>query len=384
MRLAFAACLLLGAAPAAAQPQYGHRYVEPTEAIVVTGIRIRDYRDRLAACLARNCPPDEDIAATLALAEALFLEGEYGEARNAAWASIGRNRRHAAQYPEPVSGLYRAHSRLSRHLGFDREALRSANEVLDSLQAGIPEEDFRHFTARFELASLQMTMGRYWAAQRELDRVARRARRAGRDDVAVMAELRSLLYEDVVLPNGPARARLIELSRQTDPDRQLEATGAKALLARIYIGEGERERAAELLAEIGSGTTAQRRLIFTPRYQLLGANPDGDGLVRWPENFEGKWIDVGFWVMPDGRVGELEVLRSGGETVWARPLLESIRGRVYSTSDQPTYRLERYTLTARREQSTGTHMQLQMSDMARVEYLDLTLPDGSTADPPTP
>ena len=382
MRLVIAAGMLLIAAQSDAR--FGENGIEPIEPIIVTGIRIQDYRDRLAACLARNCPPDEDIAATLALAEALFLEGEYGEARNVAWASIGRNRGHAAQYPEPVSGLYRAHSRLSRHLGFDREALRSANEVLDSLQAGIPEEDFRHFTARFELAAMQMASGRYNAAQRELDRIARRARDSGRDDVAVMAELRSLLYEDVALPNGPARARLIQLSRQTDPERRLETTGAKALLARIYIGEGERERAAELLAEIGAGTSAQRRLIFAPRYQLLGANAEGDGLLRWSENFEGKWIDVGFWVMPDGRVAELEVMRSGGETVWARPLLESIRGRVYSTAEEPTYRLERYTLTARREQPTGSHIQRQMSDMARVEYLDLTLPEAPAGDPPTP
>lgn len=35
--------------------------------IVVTGQRILDYRDRLAACLARRCPPNEDIDATLAL-----------------------------------------------------------------------------------------------------------------------------------------------------------------------------------------------------------------------------------------------------------------------------------------------------------------------------
>jgi hypothetical protein len=76
----------------------------------------------------------------------------------------------------------------------------------------------------------------------------------------------------------------------------------------------------------------------------------------------------------------MEVLRSGGEDVWARPLLESIRGRLYSTADEPTYRLERYTLTAAREQPTGTRMQQQMSDTARIEYLDLT---AEHAPPPT-
>ena len=383
MRVVIAASLLIAAAPAAAQSQYGERYTEPTQEIVVTGIRIQDYRDRLTACLARGCPPNEDIDATLALAEALFLEGEYGEARTVARESIRRNRDHAAQYPEPVSDLYRAHMRLARHLGFDREALQSANGILDALQTGIPQEDYRHFTARFELAEMRFAMGEYGqyrAAQRELAQLVREARRAGRNDVAVMAELRSLMYEDIAVPNSGARARLVELAGLTDPARRLEAVGARAVLARIYRSEGEIERADALLAEIGRGDSAQRRLLHAPRYQLIAMGPvDGESLPRVAENFEGKWIDVGFWVLPDGRVSELEVLRSGGDVVWARPLLQSIRGRLYSSADEPTYRLERYTLTAGREQPTGTRMQLQMSDRARVEYLDLT---GENAPPP--
>jgi tetratricopeptide (TPR) repeat protein len=381
MRAAVAACLLLTAMPAAAQSQYGQRYAEPTEEIVVTGIRIRDYRDRLAACLARNCPPNEDIDATLALAEALLLDGEYGEARTVARESIRRNRGHAAQYPEPVSDLFRTHMRLARHTGWDREAIQSAHNILNALQAGIPQEDHRHFTARFELAELLMTMGRYRPAKRELERLARLARAAGRDDVAIMADLRGLLYDEIALPRGPARARLIELASLADPARRLETMGATALLARIYRSEGDNERADTLLAQIGRGNSRQRRLLHAPRYELIGLQPaDGESFVRVAENFEGKWIDVGFWVMPDGRVAEMEVLRSGGESVWARPLLQSIRGRLYSTAEEPTYRLERYTLTAGREQPTGTRMQQQMSDTARIEYLDLT---AGHAPPPT-
>ena len=384
MRLVLAACLLATAGPALAQSQYGERYTEPTEPIVVTGVRIQDYRDRLAACLARNCPPDEDIDATLALAEALLVNGDYREARTTAAASIRRNRDQAQAYPEPVSDLYRAHARLSRHTGFDDDALQSSQQILNALQAGIPVEDHRHFTARFEIAEMQMGMGRYWAAQRELRRLARRARDAGREDVAVMADLRILLYQDVRLPQGPARQRLIELSQLTDSERRLESLGAKAILARIYRSEGNTARAAALLAEIGRGTAGRRRLIHSPRIQVLGANRSADGLLRWSENFEGKWVDVGFWVLPGGQVADLEVVASGGDTVWARPLLEAIRGRLYSTAEEPTYRLERYTLTARRERPTGSHLERQMSDMARIEYLDLTVPDSAPGDPPTP
>src|SRR5688500_15279827 len=270
MRAAIVACLLLTTVPAAAAAQQGReRYTEPTEAIVVTGIRIQDYRDRLAACLARNCPPNEDIDASLALAEALLLNGDYGDSRAAVQASLRRNRDEAGQYPEPVSDLYRAHSRLSRHMGFDRVALRSTHGILDALQEGLPQEDYRHFTARFELAEVKMAMGRYRAARQELERLAALARRAGREDVAVMAELRTLWFDYLNLPQSETRSRLIEMSRWTDPGRRLHSVGAKVLLARIYRSENNEAAADALLAEIGRGTSAQRRLLHAPSYTLM-------------------------------------------------------------------------------------------------------------------
>ncbi len=395
MRSTLAALLTLTAsffASATATAQQGHeRYVEPTEPIVVTGIRIQDYRDRLAACLARDCPPNEDIDASLALAEAYFLEGDYDEARSAVRASLRRNHNETSGYPEPVSDLYRSYARISRHMGYDRHAVQAAHGILDALQDGLPREDHRHFTARFELADAQMVAGRYRAARAQLDRLASLARANGREDVAVMAELRDLWFQILVFRHGDARSRLIEMSRWTDPNRRLQSVGARVLLSRIYRLEGEHQRADALLAEVGRGTSAQRRLLFMPRFQLLRYDPNigaedsfeftlnyGSPMSRISENYEGKWIDVGFWVMPDGQVADLEILRSGGDTVWPRPLLEAIRGRRYSTGDQPTYRLERYTLTAAWEQATGTRIP-QRSPAARVEYLDLTV-----SDPPPP
>jgi hypothetical protein len=395
MRIALAALLTVSAAfttQAAAQQPSRERYTEPTEPIVVTGIRVRDYRDRLAACLARHCPPNEDIDATLALAEAQFLNGDYGDARSTVRASLGRNRNQASAYPEPVSDLYRSYGRVSRHLGFDREALQAAHGILNSLQAGLPTEDYRHFTARFEIADAQMVAGRYNSARGQLDQLARIARAQGREDVAVMAELRDLWFQLIVNRNGDARSRLIEMSRLTDPGRRLQSVGAKVLLARLYRSEGDNARADTLLAEIGRGTSAQRRLLYMPRFQLMRFDPNtgldsidaqiafGNVRNRISENYEGKWIDVGFWVLPDGHVADLEVLRSGGDRVWPQPLLEAIRGRIYSTGTEPTYRLERYSLIAAREQGTGTRI-VQHSPAARVEYLDLTV---SNPPPPPP
>jgi tetratricopeptide (TPR) repeat protein len=367
------------------------------QSITVTGIRIQDYRDRLAACLARHCPTNEDADATLALAEALFLHGDYAEGRDAVQSSLRRNHDQARAFPEPVSDLYRAHARLSRHLGFDSDARRSAYGILSALREGIPTEDYRHFTARLELSEMLMQAGNANGARRELAELVRVAHAAGREDVATVAELRMLWFQLIAEPQGSARGDLIRMSQLTAPADRMRAAGAKLILARLYRSEGQTARADALLAEVGHSMSGggRRRLITAPAYalQVQDQNPDSNSmgetlgvsnvLNRLSDNFEDKWIDVGFWVMPDGHVSGLEVMRQSTRPDWANPLLNSIRGRVYSTGPEATYRLERYTYTAGYERVTGTNIQ-RRSRAARVEYLDLTAGETPPGPPPAP
>jgi hypothetical protein len=83
--------------------------------------------------------------------------------------------------------------------------------------------------------------------------------------------------------------------------------------------------------------------------------------------------DVGFWVEPSGRVSDIEMLRKGGDSSWAAPLLRSIQGRIYAPLADPagSYRVERYTYTSLWQSVTGTRLR-QRSPAARIEYLDLT------------
>jgi hypothetical protein len=368
--------------------------------IVVTGRRIADYRAALEACLARNCPPNEDIDATMALAEALFVEGEYHGARTAILRSLGRNHDEARNYPEPVSDLYRANTRVARHLGLDRQARYSAIEVLQALQTGIPVEDHRHFTARFEIAQEFMSFGLYRQAYRMLQDLADRARAGGRDDVVAMAELRQMWISHILAARGSPPSRAL-LAMADSPD-QRRSIGAKMLMIRIYSENGDRRDAERLIAELGRNT-GRRQLLFSPPYELsnsenaqasnarheialrssrlLTANLEAQML----ENFDDKWIDVGYWIRPDGNVEGLEIVRRRNETSWAASLLQSIRGRRYAASDQSTYRLERYTYTSGfNEFDTGTRI-ARRSTRARIEYFDLsasTAPQPSTTPPP--
>jgi hypothetical protein len=187
---------------------------------------------------------------------------------------------------------------------------------------------------------------------------------------------------------------LTEWAGRTEPAQRMRAHGARIILARIYRYQGDETRANALLAEAGrSGASARRRLIHSPHYTLgqqemrLEGDQDlgtgirfGNTLNRVTENFDNKWIDVGFWVLPDGRVSGLEIVRRGATADWSEPLLEAIRGRTYSAGPEATYRLERYTFTAPMQQGTGSRIGHRAPN-ARAEYLDLTV-DGQA--PPTP
>jgi len=358
------------ASPALAQAQSA-RGSQRAPDIVVTGQRLQDYRDRLAACLARNCPVNEDADASLALAEVEFEAGGYAQARRTIADSLDRNRRHAAAFPEPVADLFRARARVARHLGRDDEALRSTQDILRTLNRGLPVEDHRHFTARLEVAQIMIRSHRLEAARDELRTLAARARAAGRQDVVAIAELRGVWISYLMAPYGGGLSRLLEMSRDTRPEHRTIATGAKILLARAYRDRGERARSDAMIAEVARNHSPRRNLIFSPSYELLAQASDQ---VLVPDNYDGQWIDVGFWVEAEGRVDGLEIVRYDGTPDWSEPLLRSIRGRIYSPSADgtPTYRLERYTYTAGLGQRTGSRLMVH-SGAARVEFYDLSI-----------
>lgn len=349
--------------------------------IVVTAQRISDLRAALAACLARNCPPDEDVNATLALAEGEFLNGDYIQAEQSIRASISRNQRHAGRFPEPVADLWRSQARVQAHRGRDPQALRSTRNILSSLREGLPREDHRHFTARLEIIEVLIKSGDYRHARQELEGLADVARAAGREDVALATEMR-VLRLDYAAGQGrraPAVRRLRELAALTDPARLYESISARLFLSQIYRREGDTARADALLASIPPSDGDRRTLVRAPRVILPGYAEDdfGDlvpvsGTPSLARNYERAWIDVGYWIEPEGHVSGVEVLREGAGSGWAESLLNSIRGRVFSPSrdGSQSYRLERYTLTAPYVGVSGTR--LAARGRPRIEFMDLT------------
>lgn len=343
--------------------------------IVVTGQPLDRLRRRLADCIARACPTGEDVDASLALAEGEFLEGDYDGAARTIAASLRRNRRHGARFPEPVADLYRAQARVMRHRGRDLQSRLAIRRILEVLREGLPQEDHRHFTARLEIVDMLVRIGNFREARDELAELARRAAASGRDDVRRMAEMRRLRLDYFIAPRRTL-TRLDQLAHSNDPDQAFEMISARLLLAAIHRMEGDVARSDALLAGIPGG--AERQLLFTPPFLAdVRAHARSDAVpLRVSSDFRDAWVDVAYWIGPDGRITDAEVVRHGAEPSWAEPLLRAIRGRVYSRSPdgQPSYRLERYTFIAPLVIRHGARGgMVRDAARARIEYMDLTV-----------
>jgi hypothetical protein len=373
--------LLLTAAAAAASttpaPAARAAPAEPGQTIVVTGRSLADTERELQACLARHCPPDEDIAATLAHAENLFVAGNYMEAWRATHASVARNGGKAKHYPVQVSDLYRADGRIALHLG-ERDPYVSATLAMRRALSTLPKDDVRLLVADVDVAAMYTAVRDLDSADRAYRDVEHRAEALGRRDIAGAARLRRASLQSLSGLDWLARK---DLQRIADDRREMDAIRASARALAASLGR-DGPAAASAAGAAASAVTVPGTpvLLYQPRIQL----PEVPTMVAGStlnllatENFDRQWIDVGFRVTPDGKVDDLQILRSHGDTAWSRPLLQAIAGRLYSRTAKPqgSQRVERYTYTSFWSDVTGSRLR-QRSPNARIEYLDLTAEAG--------
>ncbi|NJS13500.1 MAG: hypothetical protein HC788_01485 [Sphingopyxis sp.] len=95
-----------------------------------------------------------------------------------------------------------------------------------------------------------------------------------------------------------------------------------------------------------------------------------------------QWADVGFWVNPDGRVSDVEILRGKGSKGWLKPVFEHLSGRIYAPLKKEGndgvpgfYMVERYTLTARFVNDTTGSRIRRREATPRIERIDITPED---------
>jgi hypothetical protein len=237
-------------------------------------------------------------------------------------------------------------------------------------------------------------LGRFEQAGQLYDRAIERAESGNRPDLVDVAQVRKAWMTRLQGDDAGARATLHQIAANREPTHLLGRLSALVLLARIDRGEGRKESSDRLIAEMQSLHSRQPVLIYAPEVKLYPRLIEGDaagmpnssdgGLavggdnagsvtrLMATDNFDDRWIDIGFWVTAEGKVKDAEILRSQGQLGWAEPVLRSVAGRLYSPADGAgTYKVERYTWTSRWMTVTGSRMR-QRGPSPRIEYLDLT------------
>lgn len=363
--------------------------------IVVTGRSLKETADALAACLARNCPPDEDVAASLAHAENQLLEGDYKDSRTTLLKSIGRNRKHGDKFPVEVSDLFRANSRVAEHVGEAKNFQLSVLDMRNTLKSGLGEKDPRVMVAQIEVGDSRAKLGFPDEAERIYQDVEKQALANGQNRVAMFARVRQALLaqtraeaSNLDSDRKDARELLDDIIRNPLPGAEEFSMAAQVMRARNDRKKGDASSTEAILREFAERGGATRPvLLFSEPIKRIDLSqdfgneqPPANTLQRLTAlNSVGKWADVGFWINADGRVSDIEVLRADGTKQWLKPVFDQIKTRVYAPlrrSDNDAspgfYMIERYTLTARwTDDATGTNMRRREAT-PRIERLDIT------------
>jgi hypothetical protein len=326
-----------------------------------------------------------------------LVDGDYRDARSTLEKSIGRNKRYSKDYPEPVSDLLRANYRIAAHLGDGENYRIGTLDTVSALKAGLPSSDPRVLGAQIEVGDMYARFNRVDEAIDQYSKIEKRAQALGLYNIEGMARLRIVgLYSQLatVLPfqyKADALKRAAALINDTDVHMRPFAQAARVLVARLNAKTGDPVAVDKLIADfrsMGTGTTPV--LLFAPPIKTDDFNDrqasSGDNLNKLARNnYDGEWVDIGFWVTPDGRVTDADVLRGGkGAEVpaWAKPIVASIGRRRYAPlamdASQPgVLRVERYTLVARITTQTGSRL-LVREPSPQIEMLDLSVDPPAT------
>ena len=236
-------------------------------------------------------------------------------------------------------------------------------------------------------------LGQPASADSEYKNAAEDARDAGNGDMAAALTFRRAWLALSARDLARSRRLLEELEESHGKDARF-AGPLRVLRARISIAKGEDDSTDELVAALREAGGAEPVLVYAPPYPEFEPG-GGSGVVAGEgvdvmaaraataaDHGDLLWADIGYWIRPDGKPGEVEILRPAKDVQWAKPLIKHIEARRYVPSrEEPgglgAYRVERFTLRpsyglppgSRIERRTG-RPSLHVIDLTKLAQLD--------------
>lgn len=368
--------LAIAAATAAAVPG--------GDTIVVTAVPLSRLKSDLDSCIAARCPAKQDIDLSIRYAEGLFRTGKLVDAKHLLQATAGRTKGADAAEPVARSELFQATATVAQHEG-DQRIFRDATfaraaVLRDNLSPAAPET----LTAELGVGDLRARFGDPFRAADSYAATADKARAAGYPRIEMAARLRQAMLYHSRKRDGEARAVLDAVAADPRPGLQAYRLGARILTARIARDRGDTRATDELLAALAREPRGPApMLLWSPPLPHAADTGDAfrdrtgglavDTSIRSSDMLDLGWADIGYWVRPDGRVEEAEVLRGNRKPGWAVPALAWVNALRFRPGGDGAgqYRVERFTLTADYAVPVGSLIRRRILH-PRYEHLDIT------------
>lgn len=355
-------------------------------AIVVQGERLSQ---ALRQCEAGQCTVRRDAQVSIASAETLFRDGEYLKAKLLLTRAIDRNRRHEATSPKLVSSLYEAYATVSLHEGDESGFRRGTRQQVRILRDHLPADDPAVIAKIMALSDMWFKLRDYRQAKLSYQAAEQQAERAGQAEMAAVAAIRVAWLTATMGHRTAARAMLDEIAA-----RPAARTGdlpdvIQIMRFRLDASSLSDEEMLRRSKSIGAGYRKTPLLVVNPAYDFTDLATVNNAASRFQlvtpipvlssDVSSVQWVDVGFWIRPDGRTDEVEILRGMRAESWARSIVRQVEGRVYSSfASAPgekgasgMYRVERVTLRQRYQVPVGSLIERRVP-VGGVETLDLT------------
>lgn len=359
------ALLLLALAQVAPSPA-------PNEVVIVG----RRAEKELAACLARACPPAQEVEASLQASVEQFADGRYTDARRTLQTAISRNKRHAAQLPGPISSLYATLATVAEHegdTGLWRQASRSNVEIL---RAHLGRTDPATLTEELSFADDLVGQGMIRLADDSYDRVQQRAAATGQPQLAASAAFRRgwLALQQERFRDAQ---RFAETAVQLAGDKDAVMAELREIMrTRIAVRKGDDAAVDALAARLRQSAVTHPVLMYAP--PIYDINPPRNELSPQARHHDRaiRFADIGYWIRPDGKVADVEMLRTNGLGQWGPGISQHVRARRYVplrlAGGQPgLYRIDRFTVRGNMGVPLGTRLRQRMGDLS-IHVVDLT------------
>jgi hypothetical protein len=240
-------------------------------------------------------------------------------------------------------------------------------------------------------------LGRYRQAESTFRGIEEQALAEGQAYPAMMAGMKRVWLAGALGQAREASMMLDALEQRPIAQEPGFRTALRVVRLRLAVRAGDDAEITRLAETIGTDQGGPPVLIWQPSYPgsaAVEANNSArtfDLVDAVPINSSDlasiQWVDVGFWIRPDGHTEEAEILRGARAPAWAPAILKQVAGRRYAARAKVgeehasgSYRIERVTPKYQYVVPKGSLIRRRVP-AAGFEILDLTASEAAMPPP---